>query len=294
MKGPHGHLIGYNAQVAVDSKHDLIVAEEVVQSAGDRGQLSAMALAAKAELGVQTLRALADKGCHEADQLEACEQAGVQAFVPDQGKTSGRAKGGKAVFAKEQFRYDASADAYHYPGGQVLRHGCANQNRGKERILYYHRAACRGCALKSQCTTGTYRVVARRANESVVARTAARVAAQPELVVRRKQIVEHVFGTLRGWNHDTFLMRGLEKVRAEFSLSALVYNLRRLLNLVSVTELLRAVALAVKTLPIMPNLNGWALALSPCRYWGRTNPVLTPNFLSLEYCLAYHSCPAPT
>jgi transposase len=265
MKGPHGHLIGYNVQVAVDSKHDLIVAEDVVQSASDRGQLSAMALAAKEELGVQTLQALADKGYHEADQLEACEQAGVQAFVPDQGKTSGRGKGGKAVFAKEQFRYDAQADAYHCPGGQVLKHGCEHQSRGKDRILYYHRAACGCCALKNQCTTGAYRVIARRANEAVIARTVARVAARPELVVQRKEIVEHVFGTLRGWDHDTFLMRGLEKVRAEFSLSALVYNLRRLLNLVSVTELRRAVGLAVKRPQTVPDLNGWAPALLPCR-----------------------------
>ena len=34
-----------------------------------------------------------------------------------------------------------------------------------------------------------------------------------------------VFGTLRVWGHDSFLMRGLAKVRAEFSLSALIYNL---------------------------------------------------------------------
>ena len=33
-------------------------------------------------------------------------------------------------------------------------------------------------------------------------------------------------------------MRGLKKVRAEFSLSSLVYNLRRVLNLVSLQELL--------------------------------------------------------
>ena len=29
-------------------------------------------------------------------------------------------------------------------------------------------------------------------------------------------MVEHVFGTLRNWHHDHFLMKGVEKVRAEF------------------------------------------------------------------------------
>jgi hypothetical protein len=43
-------------------------------------------------------------------------------------------------------------------------------------------------------------------------------------------------------NVGAFLMCGLEKVRAEFSLTALVYNLRRALNIVGVEGLLAAVA----------------------------------------------------
>lgn len=241
MKGAHGgHFIGYNVQAAVDAKHDLIVAEDVVQAANDRGQLRALAVAAKEELHVEKLQVVADKGYHEADQLAACEPAGVETFVPDQGKTSGQGKDGKEIFPKEQFRYDAATDAYHCPGGQVLARGCASQSRGKDRVLYHHRAACRACPLKSQCTTGAYRVIARRTNEAVVERAAARVAAHPEIVAARKTIVEHVFGTLRNWGHDEFLLKGLAKVRAEFSLSALVYNLRRVLNLQRIEDLLAA------------------------------------------------------
>jgi hypothetical protein len=77
-------------------------------------------------------------------------------------------------------------------------------------------------------------------NQAAAERAAARVAAQPGIVARRKEIVEHVFGTLRVWGHDHFLMRGLARVRAEFSLSALAYNLRRVLNLRSVGQLLAA------------------------------------------------------
>jgi hypothetical protein len=39
-----------------------------------------------------------------------------------------------------------------------------------------------------------------------------------------------------------FLMRGLEKVRAEFSLTALSYNLRRVLNIVEFPRLMAALA----------------------------------------------------
>ena len=43
-------------------------------------------------------------------------------------------------------------------------------------------------------------------------------------------------------NQGTFLMRGLEKVRAEFSLTALAYNLRRALNILGMDKMMAAVA----------------------------------------------------
>jgi transposase len=242
MKGAHGeHFIGYNVQVAVDAKHDLIVAEDVVPVANNRHQLMPLATAAKAELQVKELTVVADKGYHQADQLAACASAAITAYVPAPGTTSGKTRDGQAVFPKEKFRYDAVADAYHCPGGYTLPFQKRNRYRGQERGLYYDRAACRGCTLLKQCTTGRCRVIGRHAQEAAVEATAARVAANPAKVGERKEIVEHVFGTLRVWGHDEFLMKGLEKVKGEFSLSAVVYNLRRVLNLRTLPELLAAV-----------------------------------------------------
>lgn len=158
--------------------------------------------------------------------------------MPDTGKTSGQSKEGKEVFPKERFIYDALANNYSCPAGQKLHPGNPSRSKGKERIIYRNHKACRNCALKSQCTSALFRSIYRRANEAVVDRQAARLAAHPEIMALRKTIVEHVFGTLRNWNHDTFLTRGLPKVRGEFSLSALAYNLRRALNLRKMDELL--------------------------------------------------------
>ena len=72
---------------------------------------------------------------------------------------------------------------------------------------------------------------------------AERLKARPELLDLRRETVEHPFGTIKQWmNMGAFLMRGLERVRAEFSLTALVYNFRRALNIVGVEGLLAAVA----------------------------------------------------
>ena len=72
---------------------------------------------------------------------------------------------------------------------------------------------------------------------------AARLEARPEILDRRREVVEHPFGSIKQWmNQGAFLMRGLEKVRAEFALTALAYNLRRALNIVGLEGLMVAVA----------------------------------------------------
>lgn len=234
--------VGYNVPIAVDAKHHLIAEPEVVQDQNDLGQLHPMAAAAKAALAVENLPAVADTGYHEAGQLEKCEQAGIETYVPASVGTSGQAPGGRTVYPKTDFTYDAARDVYRCPAGQDLSLGYGGQSRGKARDYYYNVAACGACVRRAKCTTAKYRKISRLENEAVVERQAARVAAQPEVVAKRKTVVEHVFGTLRLCGHDEFLCRGLELVRAEFSLSALSYNLRRALNVLGVEKLLAGLA----------------------------------------------------
>jgi transposase len=242
MKGPHHYVVGYNVQVAVDSKHHLIVAEEVVQDKNDQQQLAPMATAAKEELAVEKLTVVADKGYHRSDDLAACEKAHIQPLVPAPESTGGRTNSGEEVFAKKEFHYDPSTDTYRCPAGETLSHYRERDSRGIQGALYQNRAACPQCALKAQCTKAPFRAITRWANEDAAERCAERVTKQPELVAERKKIVEHVFGTLRNWGHDRFLMRSLEKVRAEFSLSALTYNIRRVLNVLGCQSLIEKLA----------------------------------------------------
>ena len=69
-----------------------------------------------------------------------------------------------------------------------------------------------------------------------------RVEASPGLMKHRKQLVEHPFGTIKPWTDQAyFLMRGLTKVRAEMSRSALADNLKRVIHLLGVPTLTAAV-----------------------------------------------------
>src|SRR4051812_143952 len=79
-------------------------------------------------------------------------------------------------------------------------------------------------------------------NEAVLDRMQERLAKRPEVLNQRRETVEHPFGSIKQWmNQGAFLMRGLEKVRGEVSLTALAYNLRRVLNLVGFADLMTAV-----------------------------------------------------
>ena len=72
---------------------------------------------------------------------------------------------------------------------------------------------------------------------------AERLKARPEILDRRRETVEHPFGSIKQWmGQGAFLMRGLDKVRAEFSLTALAHNLRRALNILGMAKLMEAVA----------------------------------------------------
>jgi transposase len=87
------------------------------------------------------------------------------------------------------------------------------------------------------------RTITRLENEAALERMAHRVAARPDVLDRRRQIVEHPFGSIKQWMYQgAFLMRGLTNVRGEFSLTALVYNMRRALNILGVGAMTAAIA----------------------------------------------------
>jgi transposase len=255
----HTHVaVGYNVQVAVDTKHKLIVEQQVTNQVVDmgeagqrfrqaelggmarRGLLTQTAEAAKEVLGVETIEAVADKGYFKIEDIEACEKAGIVPYVP-------RPQRGPSVkagyFRKDEFSYDADGDSYVCPAGQRLYPYSSSLLRGLKKINYVNKLACDGCEIRAQCTGGKFRTVSRLENEAVLDRMQARLEKRPGILDRRRETVEHPFGTIKQWmNQGAFLMRGLEKVRGEFSLTALVYNLRRVLNIVGFKELMAAVA----------------------------------------------------
>lgn len=232
--------VGYNVQLAVDAKHGLIAEQAVNNQVLDMGLLAPTVTAAMETLGVATIEAVADRGYYKIEDIAACEAAAITAYVPKPIKGTAARDG---LFPKEVFRYDPDQDVYVCPGGATLVPLYEGKLRDNRKVDYCNRQACRDCALKPRCTTNSYRRVFRLDNEAVMDRMATRLAARPEMMDRRRETVEHPFDSIKQWmNQGAFLMRQLENVRGEFSLTALAYNIRRAITLVGVPRLITAVA----------------------------------------------------
>lgn len=230
---------GYNIQVAVDSPSHFIVVDDLVDSANDLNALVPIAEQGRErlELGAEVkIQLAADTGYHTRESLAAAEAANFEAFVPRPKKGVTQEKEG---YHKSKFSYDAQEDAYRCPSGALLRPECHFEKRGLNLIYYSAPAACRECPFKTQCTKSKYRRIERWEHEAILERAEQRLAANPEMMKRRKGTVEHVFGTIKFWNNQgAFLTRGFAGVSTEFSLSVLAYNIKHLLKMMPLSELL--------------------------------------------------------
>lgn len=236
MKGRQGRHVSYNVQIAVDSKHKLVADFAVTNEGNDLNCLAALAQGAQQQLGVKELKVCADRGYYNTSQIKTCEEAGIEVHMerPQPAQTEG-------IFPLERFTYEATKDSYTCPAGKRLSYRTFDKEK---QVRCYWTEACHSCPLKSQCTTGKGpRKIKRALGQDAADRMLQRVAANPNFLALRKQLVEHPFGTMkRSMRQDYFLMRGQAKVKGEMSLTLLAYNLKRVLNLVGLDNLIAALA----------------------------------------------------
>ena len=231
-------VVGYNVQVAVDTEHHLIVTHEVTNTGSDRSQLARVGKAAKAVMGAETLEVVADRGYFNSPEILACHEAGIVVTLPKPMTSGAKSKG---RFGKQDFVYVPESDTYRCPAGERLTYRYSNHEDGKE-LRRYWTTACPACPLKSKCTTGLKRSIARWEYEPVLEAAQKRLDENPRAMRVRRETVEHPFGTIKARMGAThFLMKTLPKVAAEMALHVLAYNMTRVMNLVGVKPLMAAI-----------------------------------------------------
>jgi transposase len=237
MKSRGAGIVGYNVQTAVDTKHHLIIAHEVTNKGSDRDQLSSMAKQARTASGIEDLSIIADRGYFNSNEILACHEAGITAFVP-KCKTSGAKADGR--FDKADFIYDANANEYSCPAGQRLIWRFARLENGLNLSRYWS-SHCPQCGIKEKCTPSPYRRVSRWEHENILDDMQTRLDNAPDSMRIRCQTVEHPFGTLKAWMGAThFLTKQLKNVSTEMSLHVLAYNMKRVMNIMGTSAVIEA------------------------------------------------------
>jgi transposase len=173
--------VGYDAQIAVDAKHKLIVEQQVTNQVLDRGLLTETAEPAKETLGVETIDVVSDEGYFKIEDIEARAKAGREPYVPrPQRGPSVRA----GLFRKDEFKYDPETDSFTCPAGQRLTPYSSSALRQLKKINYANRKAGRDCPLRARRTDNQFRTVSRLENEAVLDRMQERLRKRPEVLNR--------------------------------------------------------------------------------------------------------------
>ncbi len=232
-------VVGYNVQTAVEAKHHLIVAHEVTNQGYDRDALSMMAVAARNAMSTDKLEVIADKGYFKGEEIVACEAAGIAATVAKPMTSGASAKG---RFDRADFAYDHDRNVYICPAGQELTYRFTNQEGGK--VLHsYWTSSCCDCVIKNKCTPAKERRIRRWEHEAVLERMQKRIDENPDRLAIRSMTVEHPFGSIKSWMGAThFKLKTIKHVATEMALHVLAYNFRRLIKIIGIPAMIKAMA----------------------------------------------------
>ena len=252
-----GFAPNYTPAVGVDPVSRAIVFEDVLEGSDEAAVVLAAVEAVEAMSGQPLERVLADGNFASGANLEALESRGTTPYMPT-GTALGESnpanrpeptepvapadwerlpKHGKYL-AATAFVYDAGQDCYWCPQGHALTPVRSGHDRNGVAYTNYACPASAGCPLASQCVKDkvSVRTVRRDQYQQVREHVGRRMATEEGRAIYRQRapIVEGVYAEIKHiLGIRRFLMRGLEKVRIEWTWICTAFNLKRLLALLA-------------------------------------------------------------
>jgi transposase len=265
MKSSHGIIQGYNANAMVDELHQVIVHGQAFGEGDDGALAEAMLEGARQNLeaagrggdALQEAVVSADTGYFSARNLEACQEAGVDAYIPDPHFRKRDPRFAEAAryrrptdkrkmdyqskrqwFGPEAFKYDAVSGRLICPAGKRLYNTSKNITTANGYLVSCYRATksdCGQCAFRKQCLRNPesnnprqVRIFNGRVTETITSAMKHKIDTREGRAIysRRLGIVEPVFANIaaqKGMNRST--LRGTEKVNTQWKLYCMIHNL---------------------------------------------------------------------
>lgn len=242
MKSRDGNKACYNVQTGVDARHHMIVLAEVTNKECDFELLKPDFESLKEQLNINPQEIQADTGYGNVDQIREIEKSSSTICnIPIQEPLSKKKDKENGIV----FKYDCDSDSYKCPNGRILRPYGKNAKRRRQLYNLYRCYDCSGCPMKDKCTASPKgRCIRVNINQDWINSYKARLNGQENIqkIKQRKTIVEHPFGTIKMMMGKMgFLLRSKYKVQIEVDLYSSVYNLKRLITIENMENLMNKI-----------------------------------------------------
>ena len=232
--------VGYSVQTTVDEKHNIPIDFKLTNQ-NDNKAMGGMVRRAKTILQNNDFTALYDKGYHTGGEFDYVDKQGVEVLVaiPDPGSHAP-----EPAFDVEHFVYDKLSDTYTCPANQTL---TTNGNqyekfsaKSHHKVKHYKTNECQKCPFVKQCTRNKNgRILERSEYADLIHANKLRLDSNKKLYLRRQAIVEHPYGIIkRQWGYSYIMTKkSMKRASADVGLIFVVYNLRRIINIVGPDKL---------------------------------------------------------
>lgn len=228
---------GYNIQTGTEDQ--FVVGFSVHQRPGDPGCLIPHLEETKPQRGGrQPQKAIADSAYGSEENYAYLEQEQIEAYVKyNTFHQENKPRHKPNPFGAENMPYEEAQDAFICPNGKALRykatHRYTSDNGFESERRVYQCEDCSQCALKEKCTKaeGNRQIKVSFRLREMRAKAKQKLLSEPGTALRKQRSidVETVFGRIKqDWGFRRFLLRGLEKVKAEWGLLCIAHNLAKL------------------------------------------------------------------
>jgi transposase len=242
MKCRDGKMPCYNVQTGVDAKHHMIAMAEVTTDECDINLLEYNFSNLIDQLGFTPKEIEADKGYGNINQIkDILDTSDTTCYIPLQEPPTKKQDRENGI----KFIYNAEDDTFTCSNGKVLKINSKNVKQDDQTYNIYKCHDCIRCPIKNKCTKSkTARAVKVNVNHEWIDNYREWIGKMEnkEKVKQRKTIVEHPFGTIKiMMGKFCFLLRKKQKVQIEVDLYTTAYNLKRLINIENMDNLLQRV-----------------------------------------------------
>ena len=209
--------LSYNAQFGVDSKHQIIVSNDVCQDEHDSHQFIPQMRNIKENVNLKEgTKVAVDCAYSEGENINFAEDEKIDLYVPNRNQTQ-KFNGKEVSLIQDNYKYDKKRNELIIKGERFLFRGVYDRKNGKKLIAFYSEK------LKKKRIVPFFFEERLRMKEKMETEEAKKI------YQMRKIVVEPAIGDIKeNYGFRQFLVRGLNGAKLELNLISIAHNLKKI------------------------------------------------------------------